>query len=83
MKPTIGRIVIYNTTETEREALPKIGINNVQKQLPAVIVAVWGDTETPAINVKVFVDGTHGDLWKTSIQNGDGEGQWNWPVIAK
>lgn len=78
-KPTVGRIVIYNTTEKEREALSMLS-NNSSKQLPAVVVGVWGES---CINVKVMVDGNHADLWKTSINNGDAEGNWNWPVIAR
>lgn len=84
MKPTIGRIVTYNTTQGQRDqmkAFSDAGVSqNVQLQLPAIIVAVWSET---CINVKVFVDGKGPDLWLTSINKGDGEGQWNWPVIEK
>lgn len=76
-KPSIGRIVIYNTTEKEQETFSTLSCN-VSKQLPATIVAVWGET---CINAKVQVDGLHDDLWKTSISQGDAPGQWNWPVI--
>lgn len=38
MKPTIGRIVVYNTDAADREVMKKTG--NEQKQLPAIIVAV-------------------------------------------
>jgi len=78
MKPTIGRIVVYNTTEEEKQALWKLG-NNRQDKLPAVIVAVWGESEDSCVNLKVIVDGPHPDLWKTSIQRGDQPGGWNWP----
>lgn len=87
--PTIGRIVVYNTTEAERNALRLLGCN-ASDELPAVIVAVWGDTPQSAINVKVMVDGNHPDLWKTSIALGspDADGKypgstWHWPVIKK
>ncbi len=86
-KPTIGRIVIYNTTAKEREAMEKNSTLrhgqgcNAQKQLPAVVVAVWGHQLDSAINIKVMMDGAVPDMWITSIKQGDGEGQWNWPVI--
>jgi len=83
--PTTGRIVMYNTTEAERNALQLLGCNK-QTQLPAVIVAVWGDTPNASVNLKVFVDGNHLDLWKTSVPAGvkDAEGKyneysWSWP----
>lgn len=83
MKPTIGRIVIYNTTEAEREAMRKnndLGYCNVQAQLPAIVVAAWSET---TLNLKVSLDGNSPDLWKTSALQGDGEGQWNWPVKSE
>ena len=84
MKPTIGRIVIYNTTENEREAMRlenTSGGCNVQNKLPAIIVAVWNDT---CVNLKVIADGQSlSDFWKTSATQGDQDGQWNWPVIKK
>ena len=76
MKPTIGRVVIYNTTEEDKASAGK-NFDNVVQQLPAIIVNVWSDT---CINVRVFSDGG-GMLWKTSINQGDQPGQWNWPVI--
>lgn len=79
-KPTVGRIVMYNTTEQDRakmKALSCLGKGcNEQKQLPAIIVAVWGPE---CVNLKVMLDG-HGDLWKTSAGMGDHEGGWSWPV---
>ncbi len=81
MIPSIGRIVIYKTTEKEREGLKAMGCYNEQKELPAVIVAVWGDTPQAAVNLKVAVDGSIPDLWKTSVNVGENEGSWHWPVI--
>jgi len=81
MKPTIGRVVIYNTTEADREGLNLFG--NASKQLPATIVAVWGQGDNPAINVKVLPDANSQELWKPSIFKGDEPGQWNWPKIEK
>lgn len=80
MKPTIGRIVIYKPTESELNEMKFNVLNhqsqNRQTELPAIIVAVWSET---TINVQVMLDGQGGTWWKTSIQQGDGEGQWNWP----
>lgn len=71
----IGEIVIYNTTEEERKSFDRAPNCNVQTKLPAMIVAVWGDTEESAVNLKVFKDG-EGDLWVTSATKGDGERQF-------
>lgn len=83
MKPTIGRIVIYNTTDADKakmEAASKInGGCNKQDKLPAIIVAVWSET---TVNLKVICDGNL-ELWATSSQLGDAPYNWNWPVIEK
>lgn len=83
-KPTIGRIVKYKTTLIEREQLKMNYVTgeygNGSEELPAIIVAVWSDT---TVNVQVFSDNKLGTFWKTSIQKGDQEGQWNFPVIIK
>jgi hypothetical protein len=78
-KPKIGRIVIYKTTEQDKKNF-RDGFEhaNVVDELPAVIVNVWSDT---CVNVKVLTDGRTQDLWKTSINQGDQAGNWNWPVI--
>ena len=79
MTPTIGRIVIYNSTKDEKEQMRLNGAN-IQNQLPAVVVAVWSDT---CVNLKVITDGPKGtELWKTSALLGESEGNWNWPVKA-
>lgn len=75
MKPTIGRIVVYNTTEKER-LLMDVENCNLQKQLPAVVVSVWSET---CVNLKVLLDGPRGYLWVASVQQGDDERNWNWP----
>ena len=81
MKPTIGRIVIYNTNEEDRELMVNHPECNVQLQLPAIIVAVWNDNDgQELINAKVITDGNM-ELWKTSIKRGNEEMDWNWPVI--
>lgn len=83
-KPTIGRIVIYNTTTSQREVMDKPShasndgaTNNVQTRLPAIIVAVWSET---CVNLQVILDGAAKSMWVTSANQGDAEGNWNWPV---
>lgn len=84
MKPTIGRVVIYKTTEAERatmKAAPYFGqYCNIQDELPATVVAVWSDT---CLNLRVKLDGSGPDVWRASVNQGNEEGQWNWPVIEK
>ncbi len=84
--PSIGRIVIYVPTELDKQFFRACHCN-VSDELPAIIVAKWGDTPTSAVNLKVFTDGPAQDLWKTSIcvsePNAEGKypaGQWHWPV---
>ncbi len=79
MQPTIGRIVVYHTTKEEQELMKSAQVN-VQETLPAMIVAVWSDT---VVNLKVFLDGNLADLWKTSSQKGNLNGEWDFPVIVK
>jgi hypothetical protein len=72
MKPTLGRIVIFNVPD-----YIKNGINgNKQDKLPAIIVAVWSET---TVNLKIITDGQN-DIWVTSVSQGDNVNQWNWPV---
>ena len=74
MKPTIGRIVIFNMPD-----YLKNGVNgNKSDQLPAVVVGVHSET---TVNLKVLTDGQN-DLWVTSVSQGDSVNQWNWPVIS-
>lgn len=70
MKPTIGRIVIFHFTETDKN------FNNGQVDAPAVITAVWSDI---CVNLKILCDGPF-DLWKTSITEGTDAYHWSWPV---
>lgn len=72
MKPTIGRIVMYNMTQDDKNKIN----GNKMDVLPAVIVAVWGNS---CVNLKVISDGIN-DLWLTSKQEGNAPGCWNWPV---
>jgi hypothetical protein len=83
MKPTIGRIVLYKLTAEDMATIAASGsvtgrYNNIPESLPAIIVNVWSDI---CVNLQVFIDGHTSMIWKTSINQGDGLGQWNWPVI--
>lgn len=82
MKPTIGRVVIYQTTKEEQDKMRAMTNCNVQEELPAIVVAVWGNDENAAINLNVQLDG-EGSLWVTSALRGNQPGEWNWPVIKK
>lgn len=73
MKPTIGTVVTYNTTNDEQTEMINNPDCNVQEKLPAIIVAVHSEE---SVNLKVFLDGK-GELWVTSSLKGDDEGQWN------
>lgn len=81
MKPTIGRVVIYNTTSADKAKMEAAntlnGSCNTQDKLPAIITAVWSDE---CVNLKVITDGNL-DLWVTSANKGDEPMNWNWPVI--
>jgi len=83
--PTVGRIVNYFPTEKQKQALSDLGCNK-SDMLPAVIVAVWGDTPESAVNIKAMVDGNHPDLWITSISVLEeeaiaiGSGKYSWPI---
>lgn len=81
--PTIGQSGIYKPTKEELKEIEfgkKGFITNKQKELPAVIVAVWGDTPESAVNLKVMIDGDKPDLWATSVTVGKIMGTWRWPV---
>jgi len=72
MKPTIGRIVIFNMPDYLKNSV----YGNKSDKLPAIIVAVWSET---TVNLKVITDGQN-DLWITSVSIGDDPNQWNWPI---
>jgi hypothetical protein len=73
MKPTIGRIVIFNVPQDMK---PKV---NFAEKLPAIIVRTWSND---IVNLKIIADGPE-DLWETSVPMGDKERNWNWPVKEK
>jgi hypothetical protein len=57
MKPTIGRIVHFVQKKPA-------GYGDALVHLPAIIVAVWGDT---CVNLQVFTDGTNSDAYETNL----------------
>ena len=80
MKPTIGRIVHFVQKKPA-------GYGDALVHLPAIIVAVWGDT---CVNLQVFADGTNSDAdetnrvkWVTSATLDETETPqprtWHWP----
>lgn len=80
MKPSIGRIVHFVQKKPE-------GYGEVFVHLPAIIVAVFGDT---CVNLQVFVDGNNSEgsyyanevKWVTSVtldQTATQPRSWHWP----
>jgi len=64
-KPSIGRIVIFKNY---------LGVEHA-----AIITHVWNST---TVNLKAFgKDHNSTDMVCTSCCQGDGQNQWNWPVI--
>ena len=73
-KVKLGLIVNYKTTEQDQKSMSEHSrVCNVQEELPAVVVKVWGPE---CVNLKVFHDG-QGDTWVTSSLQGDTPGSWN------
>lgn len=80
MKPSIGRIVHFVQKKP-------VGYGDALVHLPALIVAVWGES---CVNLKVFTDGTNSDeqdmasvKWITSVSLDASEAPqprtWHWP----
>lgn len=84
MKPTIGRIVHFVQKKPADRGEGLV-------HLPAVIVAVWGDT---CVNLQVFADGGNSEehcggtaapsnvKWITSVSQDETAAQprtWHWP----
>ena len=81
--PTIGRIVLATIRDQRKQLIVR----------PAMIVRVWGESPTAAVNVQVFCDSAapesdHNDglpnvIWKTSLTHapepGVMESSWSWP----
>lgn len=76
MKPTIGRIVHYR--------LPQhiVGAESAGELRAAIVTRVWNDT---CVNLAVFWDGEMVPVEGlparvTSVVQGTGDGQWDWPA---
>lgn len=70
MAPTIGRIVHYHVGKEGSDVRP------------AIITHVW---ET-SVNLVIFNDGSYEPgqtipMHRTSVTEGNDEGQWSWPPI--
>lgn len=78
MKPTIGRIVIYKTTEAEQEKMRITPNCNVAEELPAIITEVHSDE---CVNLKVITDGEL-DIWVTSAVKGNEPMNWDFPEMV-
>lgn len=83
---SIGRIVHYRLSEWDvRDAdlhsgkPAGVALNGLKAgdYCPAMVVRTWPGSA--AVNLRVMVDGPVSTMWKTSIAQGDGEGQWTWP----
>jgi len=72
MKTNLGKMVVYHTTEADRELLSQHG--NVNDHLPAVVVAQWSET---CCNLKIITDGAGSDLWHTSVVQGPNPGEFD------
>jgi len=70
----IGDVVVYKPTPEEKTFMRETYNCNVAEELPAFVVAVWSQD---CVNLKVMYDGAVDDLWKTSVPQGWGDGQWH------
>lgn len=79
-KVKLGMIVNYKTTEQDQKKMSEhSSVCNVQAELPAVVVKVWGPE---CVNLKVFHDGV-GETWATSSLQGDAPGNWDFITEEK
>jgi hypothetical protein len=69
MKPTPGRIVMYQPPYAP------------DTKLPAIVIKVHGGSSV--VNLQVFQDrGGDGAVYASSIEEGTGPGTWSWPERA-
>lgn len=95
---TIGRIVHYNLSESDAEAIEdqrtgdSSNHGNPVKEgetYPAFVVRTSGDTPGSAVNLKVLLDGND-EIWVTSRTEDPSEdekappspGTWRWPRLT-
>lgn len=80
MKPTIGKMVVYRTTQADREMMKRSEEKcNPQEKLPAIVTAVKDD-ET--VNLRVICDGNL-TMHKTDAMRGAKEGSWVYRLNEK
>lgn len=72
MKPTMGRIVIYNHPGSADGTFPA-------RKSPAIIQEVINEEDG---SCRLFVFGPLGQHMDV-VKFGDGPCQWNWPIISK
>lgn len=83
MAPTVGRIVHYRVPEHLNSQTALMKSNGVKSSdiLPAIIVRVWNEPDSPhadLINLQVFTD-CGPMVPATSVHEGDQPGQWSFP----
>lgn len=74
-KLTVGRIVHYHVGDNDPDELKY----NHAETLPAIVVTVFSDD---CANLKVLPDGPAAAIWRTSVVQGGGRGQWSWPELV-
>ncbi len=88
--PTVGRIVLYRLSQVDITSIMNARRNSVLRGnameagdiFPAMVVAVWGETPTSAVNLKVMLDGDD-SFWATSRVVGDTPGTYHWMAYQK
>lgn len=78
-KPTIGRIVHYQTTAQDQKLIGEHPSCTNQEKLPAIIVAV---NEDETVNLNILCDGPRSHFAK-GVKEGKKEGQYSWPEVPK
>jgi len=76
-RPSLGRVVIYKLSDNDLTVSPIT--NNNATTCVATIVRVWDDSK---VNLRLMTDASGELPWKTSIEFGDGPGQWSWPPFV-
>lgn len=65
-------MVIYKVSSLDGDHIRNQGAT----ELPAIVVAAHSDT---CANLQIFVDGSAGVAWRTSVLQGTEPGSWHWP----
>lgn len=79
MTPSMCRIVVYRQPSNEAP-------HNGRREHPAIVNHVWGEGETPSINLTVFPDSAS-PYCRTSVSHvskaGADMNAWDWPQRAE